>query len=133
MREKDLQKLYECEFPPMKRLITEKEIFQKRLENKPIFVVTVNATKEQKDDMVETFWRTGVYRPMGYHEIDEFGFNAIVTYHINKRWSAKVYGGLNWNPDLRSPLTTTNKHAKGICFVFILMNGNVATTIGLRR
>ena len=79
----------------MKRLITEKEIFQKRLENKPIFVVTVNATKEQKDDMVETFWRTGVYRPMGYHEIDEFGFNAIVTYHINKRWSAKVYGGLN--------------------------------------
>lgn len=95
MREKDLQKLYECEFPIMERLITEKQIFQKRLEDKPIFIVTSNASKEQKDDMTETFWRTGVYRPMGLDEIDEFGYNSIVTYTIHNRWASKVYGGLN--------------------------------------
>jgi len=92
MREKDLRQLYECEFPIMERLITEKDVFQKRLEQKPIMVVTQGATKEQKDEVSETFWRTGVYRPMGYDEIDEFGFNVIVTHCIRKRYGANAFG-----------------------------------------
>lgn len=85
MREKDYRKLYECEFPIMERVITEKEIFQKRLENKPIMVRTQIATKEQRDEMYETFWRTGVYRPLGMHEQSD-GFNGIVTHHINDHY-----------------------------------------------
>jgi len=95
MREKELRKLYECEFPIMKRLITEKQIFQKRLEQKPIQVNTVNTTKEQQDDMYETFWRTGVYRPMSLEDWENnmHGMNAVVTHHINHKCSS--FGTLN--------------------------------------
>lgn len=95
MHEKDYRKLYECEFPTMKRLVTEKYIFQRRLENKPIMVYTSSATKEQKDDMIETFWRTGVYRPMSLEEWEEniHRMNAVVTHHINNKMSS--YGTPN--------------------------------------
>jgi hypothetical protein len=79
MREKDYRKLYECEFSIMERVITEKEIFQKRLDGKPIMVRTQRSTREQYIEMFETFWRTGVIRPLGMHEQSD-GFNAIVTH-----------------------------------------------------
>jgi hypothetical protein len=98
MREKDYRKLHECEFPIMERLITEKEIFQKRLENKPIMVYTSSATKEQKDDMIETFWRTGVYRPMSLEDWENnmHGMNAVVTHHVNDKCSNYATSYHNW-------------------------------------
>ena len=85
MREKDYRKLYECEFPIMKRLLTEKDVFQARLYNRPIMLYTSNATQEQKADCMETLWRTGVYRPLGLHELSKYSCNATTTHHVNEK------------------------------------------------
>lgn len=95
MHEKDYRKLYECEFPPMERLITEKDIFKARMYDKPIMVHTTHATKEQREEMLDTLWRTGVYRPRSLDdwEADMHMMNAVVTHCVRERYFVPGRGG----------------------------------------
>ena len=64
MREKDYRKLYECEFPmPINRVEElRKEIFQSRLNDKPIVLDFLTCMDAEKHELRCLLWEAGVIK-----------------------------------------------------------------------
>lgn len=62
MREKDLQKLYECESPINKVEKLRKEIFQCRLNGTPIVLDMLTCTEAEKHEIRCLLWEAGIIK-----------------------------------------------------------------------
>ena len=62
MREKDLQKLYECESPLNKVEKLRKQIFQCRLNGTPIVLDMLTCTDAEKHEIRRLLWEVGIIK-----------------------------------------------------------------------
>ena len=83
MREKDYQKLYECEFPvsEAETMLNRKVIFQCKLQQKPIVLDVRKLDVLEKDHLHDLLWQYGIFVAFeDYH-----GWYGMPTMTVNMK------------------------------------------------